>query len=108
MCYSAMVWADYRSYVRFYGAIISIRDFIQLFQARRDGEKISIPRAMADAFAEPENAQEREIKSIRLDSKVRSLSNARGWRRRSASCEAGRPCAPWRIVASRPRKSTRR
>ena len=64
MCYSAMVWADYRSYVRFYGAIISIRDFIQLFQARRDGEKISIPRAMADAFAEPENAQEREIKSM--------------------------------------------
>ena len=108
MCYSAMVWADYRSYVRFYGAIISIRDFIQLFQARRDGEKISIPRAMADAFAEPENAQEREIKPIRLDSKVRSLSNARGWRTQNASCEASRPSVRWKIVASRSRKSTRR
>ena len=116
MCYSAMVWADYRSYVRFYGAIISIRDFIQLFQARRDGEKISIPRAMADAFAEPENAQEREIKSMidaynqyettRLEGEI--LCNARGWRTQNASCEASRPSVRWRIVASRPRKSTRR
>ena len=64
MCYSAMVWADYRSYVRFYGAIISIREFIQLFQAKRDGAKVSILRGMADAFMEPRNAQEREIKSM--------------------------------------------
>ena len=64
MCYSAMIWADYRSYVRSYGAIISVREFVQLFQTRLDGGKVSIPKGMADAFLEPVNAQEREIKAL--------------------------------------------
>lgn len=64
MCYSAMVWADYRSYVKFYGAIISIEEFVRLFKTRLEGGKASIPKGMADAFAEPATAQEREIKAM--------------------------------------------
>ena len=64
MCYSAMVWENYHSYVRSYGAIISIDEFVRLFKTRRDGGKVNIPKGMADAFMEPANAQEREIKSM--------------------------------------------
>lgn len=64
MCYSAMAWADYRSYVKSYGAIISVDEFVRLFKTRLDGSKISIPKGMSDAFMEPANAQEREIKAM--------------------------------------------
>lgn len=64
MCYSAMVWANYRSYVRFYGARISIREFVELFKLRLEGSKAPIPKGLADAFMEPANAEEREIKSL--------------------------------------------
>lgn len=64
MCYSAMMWADYKSYVRFYGAIISITEFVQLFKTRLDGGKVSIPRGMEDAFMEPETPQEAAIKAM--------------------------------------------
>lgn len=64
MCYSAMVWADYRSYVKSCGAMISVEEFIRLFKTRLDGGKISIPKGVADAFMEPANAQEREIKAM--------------------------------------------
>ena len=30
MCYSAEIWADYRSYVRHFGAELSINDFIDI------------------------------------------------------------------------------
>jgi len=64
MCYSAMVWADYRSYVKSYGAIISVEEFHRLFKTRLDGGRISIPKGMADAFLEPANAHDREIKAM--------------------------------------------
>lgn len=64
MCYSAMVWADYRSYTRAFGAVISIEEFSRLFKARLDGAKITVPKATADSFSEPANAAEREIQSL--------------------------------------------
>ena len=64
MCYSAMVWADYRSYVRDYGAVISIKEFYDLFWRRKTDPKVKIPRGMEAAFAEPANADERAIKGL--------------------------------------------
>ena len=64
MCYSAQIWQDYRRYVRDYGAHISIKEFVEIFWHRRQGRKISIPKGMEVAFADPQNDQEHEIKGL--------------------------------------------
>ena len=63
MCYSAIVWANYKKYVREFGAQLSIDDFSKLLFARQTNAKIKLPRTMVTAFAEPSNAAEREIKA---------------------------------------------
>lgn len=51
MCYSAQVKADYRVYVRAYGAHLSIHEFFDLFWRRRNGDKrIRIPLGVERAF----------------------------------------------------------
>lgn len=64
MCYSAQVWAEYRNYVRVFGADISIKDFVRLFGIRGQGEKIKIPKAMEAAFRDPKTPEERQIKEM--------------------------------------------
>jgi putative SOS response-associated peptidase YedK len=64
MCYSAQIWADYRRYVREYGALLDIKEFYDLFWRRKSDSKIKIPRAMETAFAEPASDIEREIKAL--------------------------------------------
>lgn len=64
MCYSAQVWAEYRNYVRVFGADISIKDFVRLFGIRGQGEKIKIPKAMEAAFYDPQTPEERQIKAL--------------------------------------------
>ena len=63
MCYSAQVWADYRLYVRQYGAELDIKQFYELFWRRSGDSKVKIPKAMEAAFAEPKNEAEKQIKS---------------------------------------------
>ena len=63
MCYSAQVWADYRLYVRQYGAELDIKEFYELFWRRGSDSKIRIPKAMEAAFREPKNEAETQIKS---------------------------------------------
>jgi putative SOS response-associated peptidase YedK len=63
MCYSAQVWADYRLYVRQYGAELDIKEFYELFWRRGSDSKIKIPKAMEAAFAEPKTEAEQQIKS---------------------------------------------
>ena len=63
MCYTAQVWADYRRYVRQFGAELDIKEFFDLFWRRTTDAKVKIPKAMEDAFAEPRNAAEERIKS---------------------------------------------
>jgi putative SOS response-associated peptidase YedK len=69
MCYSAQIWADYRRYVREWGAQIDIKRFIELFwwkwnkdEIARRGAKPSIPKALEQAFAEPQSEDEYRIK----------------------------------------------
>ncbi|ANB73646.1 hypothetical protein AYM40_15735 [Paraburkholderia phytofirmans OLGA172] len=65
MCYSAQIQADYRKLVRTFGAIMDIHEFARLFFERAEGAgKAKIPKAMEDAFAEPQAETEREIKAF--------------------------------------------
>ena len=51
MCYSARIEADYRKYVREYGAEITIREFVDLFYRwAKPNTKLYIPRGMVIAF----------------------------------------------------------
>lgn len=65
MCYSAQVVADYRKFVRTLGAVMGIQEFARLFFERAEGvSKVTIPKAMEDAFAEPHDEAEREIHAL--------------------------------------------
>lgn len=67
MCFSAQVWADYRKYVRAYGAKISILEFVQLLERRHAGEKIVLPKGLTDAFkAAPQSEEEDRCRDLVL------------------------------------------
>ena len=63
MCYSAQVWADYRKYVRHFGAALSLEEFSDLFFRRQTDAKLKVPRGMATAFTETKSLAEQKIKS---------------------------------------------
>ena len=63
MCYSAQVWADYRRYIRDFGAELDIKEFYELFWRRTTDPKVKIPKAMEAAFAEPKTDAELKIRS---------------------------------------------
>jgi len=64
MCYSAQVEADYRKYVRRYGADISLAEFHRLYWQRDQGAKIRLPKALDAAFLHGAGAIEREIAAL--------------------------------------------
>lgn len=64
MCYSALVWADYRRYVRDFGVQLSVEDFYDLFCRRLADPKINIPRGMEEPFRHPQNPAERQISKV--------------------------------------------
>lgn len=50
MCYSAQIEADWRKFVKMFGAVISLREFALLYWERAEGSKIKIPKAMDATF----------------------------------------------------------
>ncbi|MGF6940076.1 putative SOS response-associated peptidase YedK [Paraburkholderia sp. UCT70] len=62
MCYSAQIQADYRKFVKMFGALMSIKEFAQLFFERAEGSKAKVPKAMEDAFSNPQSDDERVVK----------------------------------------------
>jgi len=64
MCYSAQVWADYRRYLRDFGAELSIKEFFDLFWRRKSDPRVKIPRAIEVAFTDPASDLERQIKAL--------------------------------------------
>jgi len=67
MCYSARVWADYRLYVKKFGARIDIQEFVRLLELRAQGEKIVIAKAVTDVFKlDPQSAEERHCRDLVL------------------------------------------
>lgn len=64
MCYSALIRANYRDYVRLFGAHLGIKEFVQLFFNRQDA-KLKIPKAVDAAFeGEANTPEEQEIKRL--------------------------------------------
>jgi putative SOS response-associated peptidase YedK len=61
MCYSAQILADYRRYVRMFGAQMSLHEFARLFFERAEDSQAKIPKAMEDAFAQPQSDAERAV-----------------------------------------------
>ena len=52
MCYSAQIEADYKRYVRTFGAHIDIREFARLYWERAEGRlKARFPRRWMTRFA---------------------------------------------------------
>jgi putative SOS response-associated peptidase YedK len=64
VCYSAQIEADYRKYVKMFGAQMDIREFARLYWERAEGSKAKIPKAMDDAFRNPQTDDERQIKEF--------------------------------------------
>jgi putative SOS response-associated peptidase YedK len=64
MCYSAQVVQDYKKYIRAYGAILSIKEFFDLFWRRKNGAKVKVPKGMELAFLQGETEAEREIATL--------------------------------------------
>jgi len=64
MCYSAQIRAEYKKYVRRWGADISVKEYFDLYWRRRADAKIKIPRVIDAEFANPANDDERKIKEL--------------------------------------------
>ena len=65
MCYSAQIWANYKKYVRAFGADIDIAQFIRLYWERSNtNARIRIPKAMDAAFDDPRGDDERTIHGL--------------------------------------------
>jgi putative SOS response-associated peptidase YedK len=64
MCYSAEILADYRRYVRMFGAQMSLREFAQLYFERTRDSNMRIPKGMDKAFEEPQSDEEHEIRTL--------------------------------------------
>lgn len=63
MCYSAQIRANYRDYVRLFGATLSIKEFVDLF-FRREQAKLKVPKAMELAFEQaPASPDEEAIQA---------------------------------------------
>lgn len=63
MCYSAQIEADYRKYVKMFGAQMDVREFARLYWERAEGSKTKIPKAMDDVFADPQSVDGRQIRA---------------------------------------------
>jgi putative SOS response-associated peptidase YedK len=66
MCYSAQIKAEYKKFVRMFGALMSLKDFAKLYETRELDARIKIPKSMDALFAAPESDIELEIKG-RID-----------------------------------------
>ncbi|MEX3984296.1 SOS response-associated peptidase family protein [Paraburkholderia sp. EG287A] len=64
MCYSALVEADFRQYVKMFGAHLDLAEFERLMRGRLEGSRVKLPKAVDDAFATPATDAEARIKAL--------------------------------------------
>jgi putative SOS response-associated peptidase YedK len=64
MCYSAQIQANYKKYVRAWGADIDIKEFVRLYWLRQEGAKLKIPKGMDASLSDPQDFDERKIKTF--------------------------------------------
>ena len=46
MCYSAQVEAEYKKFTREFGAILSLKEFFDIYWRRRSDKSVKIPKAI--------------------------------------------------------------
>ncbi|RKE38928.1 SOS response associated peptidase (SRAP) [Paraburkholderia sp. BL23I1N1] len=63
MCYSAQIEADYRKYVKMFGAAMSLREFAELYW-EHGGRELKAPMAMEAAFSDPQTDDEHRIQAL--------------------------------------------
>ena len=64
MCYSAQIKADFKRFVRAFGARLDLQEFIRLYWEREQGRAIKIPKAIDALFAQPQSEDEQRIKAM--------------------------------------------
>jgi len=66
VCYSAMIKKEYRKFKRWTGSRIDIHTYVRIYwdKANVKEKKIRTPKAMDAWFADPQTAQEREVKAL--------------------------------------------
>jgi hypothetical protein len=63
MCYSAQIEADYKKYVKMFGATMSIREFADLYW-EHGGREMKAPLAMEAAFSNAQTDDEHRIQTL--------------------------------------------
>lgn len=65
MYYSAQIRAEYKKYVRQFGAAgLSLREYFDLFWRWREDSSVRIPKSMEDEILAGETPEEREIAAL--------------------------------------------
>jgi putative SOS response-associated peptidase YedK len=62
MCYSAQIRSDYQKFLREYGAVMDIKEFVRIFWERQNGAKIKTPKSMDAAFLDAKTEEGLQIK----------------------------------------------
>lgn len=63
MCFSAQIKAEYKKFVRMFGALLSLKEFAKLYEQREVDARIKIPKAMDALFMTPQTDIEEEIRA---------------------------------------------
>ena len=63
MCFSAQIKAEYKKFVRMFGALLSLKEFAKLYEQRQVDARIKIPKAMDALFMTPQTDIEEEIRA---------------------------------------------
>ena len=76
MCYSAQIIANHKVVARRFGAKVSEQDFLNLFwhRARETYGALHIPKAMEEAFSEPQTDTEFQIKDLIAEFRAKQAS----------------------------------
>ncbi|MFL9883134.1 SOS response-associated peptidase family protein [Paraburkholderia agricolaris] len=69
MCYSAQIEADYKKYVKMFGAAMSLREFAELYW-EHGGRELKLPLAMEAAFSKAQTDDERNIQALIAETKA--------------------------------------
>ena len=101
MRYSAQVWADYKRYLRAFGALLGFKEFFDLFWRRNEDPKFKIPKGMEMPFNDESDEEGLKIKalidSFAADQATKFEQELFKQRKRLADAE--------RVLASKPTKA---
>jgi putative SOS response-associated peptidase YedK len=64
MCYSAQIRAEYKKYVRAFGATIDIKQYVEIYWQRQQNKAIKIPRTIDFDFLGSKDGEEGELAKL--------------------------------------------